>query len=139
MKKTINTVLVGIVGLLPSSIIAAGGCGVNTDTTSDNYGKVTPCTSTSQSVGGLIVKITNWVLGFGASIAILFIIYGGFLYLTAAGNEKQAESAKQTLTYAVIGLIVILLAYVIVSLVGNVTGAILTTTTPTAATTPTTP
>ena len=70
-------------------------------------------------VADIIVKVTKWVLGITGAVAVLLIIWGGFQYITAAGNEKRVESAKQTLTYAVIGLIVILLAQVIVTLVGN--------------------
>ena len=84
---------------------------------------VTLCTG-NYTVLGVVTKITSWVELFLGAVAVLFIIYGGFQYMTAAGNEKQAETAKQTLTYAVIGLIVILLATVIVQLVGSSLSAV---------------
>ncbi len=52
-------------------------------------------------------------------LAVIFIVYAGFLWLTAAGNEKQVEKAKQVISAAVIGMIVILLAWAIVAFVLN--------------------
>lgn len=90
-------------------------------------GSIIPCGPTNvSSVGEMIVRVTNWILGFAGAIAVLFIIWGGIQYLTAAGNEKQVASAKLTLTNAIIGLIVILLAGVIMLLVSNTAGWIAT-------------
>jgi len=52
-------------------------------------------------------------------IAVAFIIYGGFRYITSAGNEEAAESGKNTLTNAIIGLVIIILSYVIVAVLIN--------------------
>ena len=75
-------------------------------------------------IGVILFNVTTWVLGFSAAVAILFLIIGGLQYVTASGNEKRAEAAKSTILYAVIGLVVILLAYVVVGFVkqnlGNV-------------------
>jgi hypothetical protein len=43
------------------------------------------------------------------------IIYGGFLYVSAAGNSEKIENAKKIIMYAVIGIIVILLSFAIVN------------------------
>jgi hypothetical protein len=107
-----------------SPSLAAAACQVYT--TGSNQGKIETCDAGTNTVKTLILNVTGWVLGFSAAVAILFIIYGGLQYVTAAGNEKRAESAKQTLTFAVIGLIVILLANVIVAIVGSATSAVLT-------------
>ena len=56
-------------------------------------------------------------LGFVGLIALAVIIWGGFLYITAAGDEQKAAKAKQLLIYAVIGLVLIMLAAVVVNLV----------------------
>jgi hypothetical protein len=70
-----------------------------------------------QDIGGVIQNIITWILGFAALLAVLFIIWGGILYIVSAGNSDRAKSARQTLTYAVIGLIVVILAYFIVRFV----------------------
>lgn len=53
------------------------------------------------------------VLGLVGVIFLALIIYGGFLWMTAAGNEKQVETAKNIISRAAIGLIIIVLAYAI--------------------------
>jgi hypothetical protein len=69
------------------------------------------------SIGAVLTTIITWVLGFSAAVAVLFLIIGGLQYITASGNDKRAEAAKQTLMYAVIGLVVILLSFVIVGFI----------------------
>jgi len=63
--------------------------------------------------------IQNVLLPIVGLIAVLFIIIGGFRYITSAGNEEQAEGAKKTLTNAIIGLVIVILSYVIVAVIAN--------------------
>lgn len=63
------------------------------------------------------LQITNFVLGFLGLIAILIVIYGGFLYLTDAGKAEQAEKGKKAITYAIMGILIILGSYAIVNTV----------------------
>ena len=71
-------------------------------------------------IRGAIMNVTNWILGFVAIIATLIVIYGGVLYLTAAGNEEAVEKAKKTISYGIIGVVICGLAYAIVIVVSNV-------------------
>jgi hypothetical protein len=57
-----------------------------------------------------VIKVILSLLGV---VFILLIIYGGFLWLTSAGNEETVSKAKRLLTAAIIGLIIVLAAYVI--------------------------
>lgn len=68
-----------------------------------------------------VINIVNYVLGLLGLIAVIIIIYAGILWLTAAGNEERVDKAKKVLSAAVIGLIVILLAWAIVIFVVNST------------------
>lgn len=65
----------------------------------------------------------NWVinalLALAGSAAVIFIIIGGFRYLTSAGNEELAEKGKKTLVTSIIGLAVVVLAAAIVRIVAN--------------------
>ncbi len=74
------------------------------------------------SVAEVLTKSINWVLGFTAAVAILFLIIGGLQYITSSGNKDRAEAAKKTILYAVIGLIVVALSYVIVAFVARNVG-----------------
>ena len=67
---------------------------------------------TAERIGNFI----NVILGFIGAITTLIIIYGGFLWITAAGNQEQLTKAKKYVINAAIGIIIIGLAYIIVSL-----------------------
>ncbi|MBU0731724.1 pilin [Patescibacteria group bacterium] len=56
-------------------------------------------------------NIINWALGFLGIIFLVLTIYGGFLWMTARGNEEQVKKAKQVLTGAVIGLVIVIASY----------------------------
>jgi TRAP-type C4-dicarboxylate transport system permease small subunit len=70
-------------------------------------------------VGDLIKRILDILLTLAGVIAVLFIVIGGYSYITSRGNEKQATSGRQTLTYAIIGLAAVLLAYTLVNVLTN--------------------
>ncbi len=71
---------------------------------------------------GVLTLITNLIkilLGVAGAVAVLFIIIGGFQFITSAANPSGAKEGKETLKNAIIGLIIIILSYVIVSAVAN--------------------
>lgn len=57
------------------------------------------------------VNIIEWVLGILGLIAVTLILYGGFTWMTAGGEEKRIETAKGILKAAIIGLVIVLTAY----------------------------
>lgn len=65
----------------------------------------------------LILGIINTILILAAVIALGFIVYGGFMYITARGDEQAVEAAKGSITNAVIGLVVLGIAAAIVQFV----------------------
>jgi len=69
---------------------------------------------------GLLVRIIEWALYAAGGVAVLFLIYGGFQYITSRGNEEQTEAAKKTITAAIIGIVIIIMAFAIVLIVNNV-------------------
>jgi hypothetical protein len=66
---------------------------------------------------GAIINVIQYILGFLGLIAVIIILYGGFLWMTAAGNEEKVGKAKQTITAGLIGLIIILSAWAIAAFV----------------------
>lgn len=68
-----------------------------------------------ESIKGLIKNVTDFALLIGGGIAVLYLILGAYWYFTAFGNEEKATKAKTTITWAVIGVVVIILSKVIVS------------------------
>ena len=63
----------------------------------------------------IIGNVIKAALGIVGSIALLMMTYGGFLWLTAMGNNERVEKGKETLIWAVLGLVVIFGAYAITS------------------------
>ncbi|TAK89083.1 hypothetical protein EPO04_03210 [Patescibacteria group bacterium] len=66
--------------------------------------------------------ITNTVLFLVGAVAVIALIYGGFRYVTSAGNSKNVEDAKSTILYAIIGIVVAILAYAVVNFVVGALG-----------------
>jgi hypothetical protein len=66
---------------------------------------------------GTITTVLGIVFAFTASIALLMIVIGGFRYVTAQGDPNGTAQAKNTIIYAVIGLLVSMVAFSIVTFV----------------------
>lgn len=65
----------------------------------------------------VIGRLIQLFLGFLGVIFLILVLYAGFIWMTAAGDEKKVASAKNILMSAVVGLVVILAAYAISSFV----------------------
>lgn len=63
-----------------------------------------------------IQDIVGYILGFLWIVAVLYIIYWGFMVLTSAGEDEKVEKAKKLIVHALLGLVIIFLAYSIVKL-----------------------
>jgi hypothetical protein len=70
----------------------------------------------------LVVRIITWILILAAVIAFFYLIYAGFTYLTAGGNPDAAKKGQQGIINAVIGIIIIFLAFAIIRAVVSFTG-----------------
>lgn len=64
-------------------------------------------------VGNVIANIVKIVLGFLATIFLVLTVLSGFQWMTAGGNEDQIKSAQGRLKNAIIGLVIVLMAYAI--------------------------
>ena len=64
-----------------------------------------------------VAQIIQVVLSILGVVLIVLIIYAGFLWMTAAGNEDKISKAKKTIVAAVIGLAIVLSAYLITAFV----------------------
>jgi len=74
------------------------------------------------SLRGALDSIIRALIYLISTIAVLFLIVGGYWYVTSAGNPDQLGKAKNTILYAIIGLVIAFLAYVIVTYVLGVFG-----------------
>lgn len=106
MKKKIQEAVTMFMGLVPVA---------NADLT----------TAASQAKGvakkadvvELILVVINYAIIVIGVLAVLIFIYAGYLYLTAAGDESKLSTAKSTVLYAVVGVVVSVLGFVAVATV----------------------
>ena len=87
---------------LESGINSAKGTGTPDNVTEDD---------------GLIKKVVNLLLWAIGIISVIMIIIGGIRYATSNGDSNQVTAAKNTIMYAVIGLVIAIFAYAIVNFV----------------------
>lgn len=73
--------------------------------------------STDNQVGLLIARVLKTMLFIIGALSVVMIVYAGFNFVTSAGDSGKVNKAKGVILYAVIGLVVSLLAYAIVSFV----------------------
>jgi hypothetical protein len=91
------------------------------DTFKDSSGADTGVV-TIQSIATLFVNVIGVVVTLaGVALFIMFVV-SGFSFLFSGGDQKKLEQAKGTLTNAIIGLVVIVAAYLILRLVGVFSG-----------------
>ncbi len=79
--------------------------------------------ATIQGIECLVRNILASATTFIGLAAFVMLIIGGFLYLTSGSSTKGTEAGRQTITYAIIGIVVALMAYFILQFVAIVTGA----------------
>lgn len=73
--------------------------------------------SAGGSLEDFIIKLINMAIGFSALVAVVMIVFAGFKYITAAGDENKISSATKTLTYAIVGLVVCFISVLLVNFV----------------------
>jgi multisubunit Na+/H+ antiporter MnhB subunit len=104
--------LVGVMTLVPSYEVAAA------DPKTQIQQGVTDVGGGGQvSLGTRIKNIVNILLYILGAIAVIMIVIGGIRYTTSNGDSGNIKSAKDTILYAVVGLVVALLAYSIINFV----------------------
>ena len=81
----------------------------------DNPPNIEDATVWSGSARQGIRVIVNYFLFFLGLIATIMVIYGGFLYITSAGEDGGAEKGKKILIYAATGIVIILISYALVN------------------------
>ncbi len=104
----------GVVATAPQAAYAAcstpTGCVTSGVDTAGGGGK----TTSVQSIIKTVIQVLFFLIG---ALSVIMIIVGGFRYVVSQGESGRVKSAKDTIMYAVIGLVVAILAWVIVDFV----------------------
>lgn len=74
-------------------------------------------------IGPLIKTLIDWLLAFSGAVAVFLILFSGIKFITSGADPKQVDSARKTLTYAVLGLVIILSSFMIINFIADTTGA----------------
>ncbi|OGY43660.1 MAG: hypothetical protein A3B89_04460 [Candidatus Buchananbacteria bacterium RIFCSPHIGHO2_02_FULL_40_13] len=120
-KKTAKTLLsLLVLGLVFSAVLVSpqlASANVITDGLTDFIGGASDLPSGTTDLKTAIGKIVQIFLGFLGVLAVVLIIYAGFLWMTAGGDSSKVDKAKGYIKNAIIGIIIILAAYIITSFV----------------------
>lgn len=128
MKKNI---IKAIVGILVVPIIAA--CGMASIATAapaaaTTYNSITESADAVKAddqatslfgTDGIFVKITNTALFLVGAISVVMLIYGGIRYTVSGGESGAVTNAKNTILYAIVGIVISVVAYAVVQFVIN--------------------
>ncbi len=107
--------LLAPVAILGPTVSAADNC--TEDLTLANgieCGKGTEQQGNLFGSGGIFTTITNALLFLIGAISVIMLVYGGFRYATSGGNQESVNAAKNTILYAIVGLVVAILGFAIV-------------------------
>jgi len=83
--------------------------------------------TTYSGVVGIINTIGNWMFGLLLALAVIFLLYAAFLYLTAAGDSAKTDKAKDIIIYAIVAIVVAVLAKGIIMVAQSLVGVTPTT------------
>jgi hypothetical protein len=107
---------------LPVSVFAAGD--TSCDPKSANISDAAKCSQAPNSqpsslfgTGGIFQTISEVLIFLVGAVSVIMLIWGGLQYVISAGDSKRVEGAKNTLLYAIIGIVVAILAYAVVGFV----------------------
>jgi len=84
-------------------------------------GNTTPSLA-GDTLGEVINKFLPYVFAAAGALLFIYLIAGGFSYMTSGGDPKKTSAAQSQLTNAIIGIIVVLLAFILVQIVGKFFG-----------------
>ena len=86
-----------------------------TDQSACLFGNESGCEGTDQTpIFRIVTNVLLFVIG---AVSVIMLIIGGFRYVTSQGDQTQVQSAKNTILYSIVGIVVAILAYAAVNFV----------------------
>lgn len=116
-KRALNQAFIGLAITLSANII------INAIRVAllHNNGTFANCvTEECATADDLITNLIQWVVGIGGAVAAAFVVGGGIMYITSAGDPNRLQTAKNIIKYALIGLVIVALAEVITGFMSNI-------------------
>ena len=75
------------------------------------------CATKDLGIGGALGTVIQFLFVIGVILALGFLVFGGIKWITSGGDKGGVEAARNTIIAAIVGLIVIFLAYVVINLI----------------------
>ena len=121
IKRLFFIILIACIGfaMINTTVMAIDADSTGLNTTADTgYGGDVPFQN--DSIAGTIGKIVGIGLSFIGVIFLILMIYGGFTWMMARGNQQEVDKSKDLIFSAVIGLTIVLAAYAITYFIGSI-------------------
>lgn len=120
MKKYLFISL-GTILLLP--IYISDALGIDIDSFRDDVfrpgnlpsGTASQDATAEAKINSALAYAVDLILYASGGVAVFFLVFGGIRYITSLGNQERMDAAKKIITYAVIGLLAIILSFAIVT------------------------
>jgi hypothetical protein len=128
MMRKLALFLQGVVlaaGLLAAAPALAAQANCNPDTTNNplqNGASCAQANGTSSNLfaqGGVFQTVANTLIFIVGAVAVIFLIIGGLRYVISNGDPKAVEAAKNTILYAIVGIVVAVISFALVQFVIN--------------------
>jgi hypothetical protein len=87
--------------------------------TDEITGKCIPVIHSINDFWAIALAVVEILLRIGGMVAVVYVIYGGFLYMTSQGEPDRTSAAKSTILNALIGVIIVIIAILVVNFVGG--------------------
>lgn len=127
MKKSIKKIITSFMAILTFALcMGLFSPTLQSQAAATDYTKISEGASAAKATdqakslfdtGGIFVKITNTALFLIGAISVVMLIYGGIRYTVSGGESGAVTNAKNTILYAIVGIIVAILAYAVVGFV----------------------
>lgn len=121
MRRRIQTYLMMLLasGVLAAAVMVPAAYAIDLFPACTNIENVV-CEASGEGgdkVDTIVTRITNllmWALGI---VSVIMLVIGGFKFTTSGGSPEQVKSAKNTIMYAIIGIVVAIVAWAVVDFV----------------------
>lgn len=121
VRKIIIVLVIGVLGFFGNVPVFASSCCDKLGLTGNDctrYEEMTGCNDSADTrVNNTLSSVINTLLFIAGIISVIMIMYGGFTYMTSAGNAAKVSKGKTILIYSIVGLVISVLAYAIVRFV----------------------
>lgn len=117
MKKFTKSILQIITGIGTTLSLCAGKAMALTVSEGAESARAEGMPTELVGEGGIFRHITSVALGIIGAVSVIMLIWGGLRYIISGGDSKKITDAKNTILYAIIGLIIALLSYAIIQFV----------------------